>query len=450
VLIVAGVVGLVWGMVFVWRGSLMAGCLGVLLATSCLGTAVFKLELGPIPLSMDRAALALVLGAYVVQRWLGRADPKPLTRADVALALFVGLLSISWAVTDYSAMNLRPVAPFWRLVSGYLTPALLYWVVRQSTLDQRSVAWANGCLACLGLYLAVIGLAEITGQWWLVFPKASANPELGEHFGRARGPLLSAVSYGTYVDMALLAAWVWRVHLPHAARVLVCLTAPLYLAAVFFSYTRSVWMGAAGGLAVLLLLTLRGPWRTLVLAAVVAGGLLLVGGKTESLVGFKREQSATETAESASLRVSFAYVSWKMFLDRPLFGSGFSTFPAAKLEYLGDRSTKLHLELLRPYVHHNTYLSVLTDCGAAGLGLFLAVLGLWGHNAWRLYRDPSAPEWMQWQGALLLAALLVYGVQALFHEVSYLPADNVLMFFLAGTTTGLWAGRQRDRAEARG
>ena len=196
-------------------------------------------------------------------------------------------------------------------------------------------------------------------------------------------------------------------------------------------------MGAALGLMIVLGLTLQPPWRPLVLGSMVAAGLLLVLTRMDALLSFEREYQAQYTRKSVDLRGSFAYVSWQMFRDRPLWGTGFNQFPEAKKPYLADRSTTLELEAIRPYSHHCTFLSLLTETGLIGLTLFLMTLALWALVAWRLVLDPQTLPWAQSHAVLLLGAMSIYTVQAVFHELSYTPIDNSLLFFLAGITVGL-------------
>jgi O-antigen ligase len=82
-------------------------------------------------------------------------------------------------------------------------------------------------------------------------------------------------------------------------------------------------------------------------------------------------------------------------------------------------------------------LSLLTETGAVGLGLFLALLATWSRDAWRIYRNAGAPPWAKSQAALSLGVLGVYLCQSLFHELSYTPLDNSLVFFLVGVTMSL-------------
>lgn len=434
----AALAGLVWGVWLFWRGSPIDGALAFILAVCCFGYHFVHFDLGPVPLTIDRLVLVYLAVQYAALRLSGRAETKPLTRADWLLGAFVALLTGSMLSTDMSTTLKGDTSPVWRLIGGYLTPLAIYWFVRQAPIDGRGVRHVHAFLAVFGIYLGVISLLEMAGLWSFVFPSYIADPKVGLHFGRARGPMVQSVSYGHYVGVCLLAAWMWRPSLGRLGQAVLTLLTPLYAAGIFFSYTRSVWMGAAAGVFLLLLIVLPKAWRMLMFGGGALAGILLLATSLESLVGFQREQSAAETKESAELRVSFAYVSWQMFLDRPWLGVGFGRFPTAKIDYLDDRTTELEIGLLRPYVHHNTLLSLLTETGAVGLGLFLAVMGSWAWMAWRVIRTPEIEPWARRQALLTLGAMAMYAPQLLFHEMSYSSIDNSLLFLLAGLTVSIY------------
>jgi O-antigen ligase len=126
-----------------------------------------------------------------------------------------------------------------------------------------------------------------------------------------------------------------------------------------------------------------------------------------------------------------------MFEDRPIWGFGFGQFARAKLPYLTDQSTDLQLEQIRTYVHHNTFLAILTETGLIGLGFFLAVLGGWAKAGWQLVRAKQAPLWVQQHGMLLLAVLGIGVWQMVGHEITFTPLDQSLLYCLAGIGVGL-------------
>jgi len=452
--VTAAIVALLWVTLFVVRGSLVGGCLAFLIAGACFGYYFLSFDLGPIPLTIDRLVLAILLAMFVIHWRRGQlgAGPLgtgplgtgplgtgPLERVDVLLLVFIVLLTVS------TILNLSPGAmpdlakPWTRLLGAYVIPAVLYFIARGAPTGRRGISLFQGTLVCLGVYLAATGLLEITQQWWAVFPKHITDPDSGIHFGRARGPMVQAVSYGSYVGVCLLAAWVWQWRFDNKGRLLLMALLPLLAAAAFFTYTRSAWLGIALGMTIVLGLTLRGVWRPLVLGTIVSVGLLLAVTKMDKLIEFDRGENVAHARSSVDLRGDFAYLSWKMFLDRPLLGVGFDQFRNAKLPYLADRSSEFKMEYLRHYSHHNTLLSLLTETGLVGLSLFLAVLGGWGWIAWKLARSREMPDWARAQGALLLGALGIYISQAAFHELSYTAIDNVLIFTLAGLTVGLHA-----------
>ncbi len=429
---------LLWGLIWCLQGDLVLGALGVVITGACLGHPFWKTDLGPVPVSLDRIALAGLLVAYLLQWRLGRTDPKPIGAADRWLFGLLLVGTASFLLTGFPPEKLGEGSALWRLVAGYLIPGILYWVARQAPMEHRRVRRVWAVLGGLGVYLALSGILERTGQWQWVWPPHIANPEVGLHFGRARGPMVHAVSFGLYLVVCWLAGGVWAFSRARFARLLFLTGVPFFVAALVFSYTRSVWLGAALAALVLIAVGLQGRLRIVALAALVGLGAAVALGNLDRLVAFQREGSAAETAQSVQMRGAFAYVSWKMFLDRPVFGFGFGRFPEAELPYLTDRQTDLPLESIRGYVHHNTFLSLLTETGLVGLGLFLGLLMAWAVAAWRLWRTWQAASWARAQGLLMLAVLALYLPQAMFHEMSYLPSDQALVFFLAGLTIGLY------------
>jgi O-antigen ligase len=439
---IAAAVLAVWLVWFAMRGSLIAGCLAYLLVASCFGYPFLHFDLGPTVVTLDRLVIVGLSAAYIVQRALRRTDPKPLETIDKLLLAFLAVLTFSTLTHDWRVTPGCDAPPLWRLTTGFIMPAVIYWVARQSRLFERRVTFVHGALACFGIYLAATGLAEVTHQWWLVFPKYIADPAVGLHFGRARGPMVQAVSYGLFLGITMLAAFVWRSRWNRTGQVVWLLVIAAELAALACTFTRSIWIGTALAIVVALALTLRGIWRPIVLGALVSSALVMSVVQLDSLANLQREGSATEARTSADMRASFAYVSWQMFLDRPILGFGFGQFYREKLPYLSDRSTPLQLELIRDFIHHNTYLSLLTETGLVGLGLYLAILIAWARRGWRLTRS-DYPAWARAHGVLLLGALATYAVQMLFHEVSYTTLDNSLLFLVAGVAVGLGSASKR-------
>ncbi len=75
-LLMAGICGLVWGVWFMLRGSLLAGCTAVILVGSTFGYWFWHGE-GGVPFTVDRALLGLLVVAYALRRQWVRQAPSP-------------------------------------------------------------------------------------------------------------------------------------------------------------------------------------------------------------------------------------------------------------------------------------------------------------------------------------------------------------------------------------
>jgi O-antigen ligase len=212
---------------------------------------------------------------------------------------------------------------------------------------------------------------------------------------------------------------------------------PVIVLAVFFTYTRSTWIGlvTSGAIVAAFQIPRHLRWPAFWLGGLLGGAVMMASWS--SVVDLEREGTGQESHHSIDQRESFAYVSWKMFEDNPLFGVGFGRFYDRKLPYLSDRSQDFELESLRPLHHHNTLLSVLTETGIVGIAAFISLLAAWVRMAWSLARDVQTSDWQREQGALMLAVLVTYLSSAVFHDLTLLPQQEWLLFLFAGLTLNL-------------
>jgi O-antigen ligase len=437
---VSAAAGLIWGFAVALRGSLICACGAFLICAAVWGPLFFQFEFFGTTLSLDRILILGVLGVYLVQRKLGRTEPKDVPTSECLLLGFLAVLMMNTFLHDWRNHEPGQVPIVPHLIEGYLIPILLYWVARRSAIRQRDVNCLFGMLAMFGLYLCITAACEIGGAWALVYPRYIVDPEMGIHFGRARGPFLQSVRLGIYLLAGLAAVWiplVWRGVWGRGGRLLGLLLASVFLVALCLTYTRSVWLGGFMAAFVLFALTLRGVARRAVLVAMVGAGCLLLFVAQEGLWSFDREFGPLETQQSTRMRAVFAYVSWLMFKDRPLLGWGFGQFPRENRPFLNDRSTSLQLESIRGYIHHNTFLSILVELGLVGFLLFVGVLAAWARRAWLLWKDSKAPTWMRGHALVFLLFLTMFAVQMLFHEMSYSPLENGLLFLFAGLMSGM-------------
>ncbi len=437
-LVIAGLVGTVWGAVVFLRGGLLAGCLTVLLAGCCFGHAFYNVPTGSIPLTADRLLFLLLFVQLVVWKRFGWTNSTRLLNSDIVLCLFLLALMVSTFTHDWRFANSMPLA---RFVFFFGMPFGLYVVARQVVQTERGTHAMHIALALFGAYLAMTAIAE-TRQWTaLVFPPYIMSPKIPEFLGRGRGPFLNPVACGFFQCACLSAALVWWPKLSARMRFVVAMLTGLVMIGVYYTLTRSAWMGGALSVLVVAACLLPRRWKVPLVGGTVAMALLMVAIQWSSLVAFKRDKglSAEETLLSAKLRPVLAAIAWQMFLDRPLLGCGFGQYLNNNVDYINDRTIDLPLAAGRPYVQHNTWLSLLTETGLVGMGLFTVLTILWTRHAWQLWSQADAPDWARRQALWMLAVLATILPSAVFQDTSIIPMVDMLLFFGAGLTESLAA-----------
>jgi O-antigen ligase len=161
----------------------------------------------------------------------------------------------------------------------------------------------------------------------------------------------------------------------------------------------------------------------------------------------KRFGSIKEGASEYSVvtRAEYWRASWRMFLDRPVFGVGLGAFPAVYPSY-GRSSAKYE----RLEQAHNDYLQLLTDAGLAG-----AMIGLWflveivrvARAQWReLEKLRSRDRAIIFGGYTAVFGLLVHS----FTDFNLQIAANALLFLLVvalATSVGLAEVSEKGQIE---
>lgn len=435
-----------WGVVCARRVSLLAAC-GLLLVTGyAVGHEFWNAKIGPLPITLDRIVLIGIVASFAFQWRYGGLKLRPATGSDWMLAALLVVFTLSTLLSGEPEITDGVTSKWGRLATSFLMPAVLYGIIRQIDLTRRDWTRMLAALLLLGVYLAITAVFEVAGQWSLVFPRYIADPNLGIHFGRARGPELNAVSLGLYLTASALCAWTLLANASRrSSQLLIIVLLPLIAGAVLLTFTRSTWIGLATSGLVLLVFQIPRGWRMPMVAGAGLVGLLITVASWGQLLDIKREGTIEDSEHSVSQRESFAYVSWQMFRESPVFGVGFGRFYDKKLPYLSDRSQNFELESLRPLHHHNTILSVLTETGLVGLFVFAGVFVAWTRNAWKLAVNDFSPLWVRGQGALMLALIANYFSSAAFHDLTLLPSQELLLFVFAAMTVNL---RQQAAAPA--
>src|SRR5262249_13694176 len=199
-----------------------------------------------IPVTLDRMVLLGIIAAFAYQWRYGGLSIRSWTGTDCMLAILLTVLTVSALFSGEPENTDGGTSKRGRLVTSFLLPGLLYGIIRQLDITRRDWSRLLAALVVLGVYLACTGALEVTGQWSLVFPRYIADPNLGIHFGRARGPELNSVSLGLYITACALCGWTLLNFVERRGYQLALLVAlPVMAAGVFFTCRLSTFVGLA-------------------------------------------------------------------------------------------------------------------------------------------------------------------------------------------------------------
>lgn len=435
----------VWLAAVLARGGVLSGCGLVMLTGCCFGHPFFNVAMPGIPLTLDRLLLAVVALQYALYRVWGWLPSRPLHRADQLALALIAVVGLSLVTHNWQFRNGAPLAQY---LFYYVVPLVLYWLVRGTQVGPRQCAWLIGSTGLFGVYLAITAVAEVKLAGAFVFPAYIASPAFLEFLGRARGPFLNPAANGIYLGAGACAVLTIWPHVGRRARLaLVVAVMPLLAAGLYYTLTRSAWMGGLLGVAIVVGLSMPRAWRL----PVCAGGLLVIAlalvSSWESFMTFKRDKAldAAESAESARLRPMLATVAWQMIQDRPILGCGYGQYLAESPPYFANRDSDLPIEKARAFVQHNVVLALLVETGVLGASLWVCLVGHWAAAAYRLWRTMSAPLVVRQLGLVQLAVLGCYFPNAMFQDCSIIPMVNALLFFFAGALEAAKATLQADQ-----
>ena len=278
-----------------------------------------RLRVGPRVLARaHRAAAADARSRRARSAWWRRSlrsgagadsNAKPLAGSDWLLAAL-----LVDARREHARWPARPdvvaadaISPMWRLVMSFIVPAGLYWIARASA-AHRIAQWIGSLaiLSVLGVYLVAHGPCRnhrpVVARVSALHRRSDARhplrprPRAGAQLGQP-----GRLSHGVpVVRVDCFAANVRRELATRAAG-----RAAADGAGVFFTYTRSTWIGLAASGAVVGCLQLP---RSLAAAAVHDRrrwcGILVAAATWNDVVGLEREGTAERIASTRSISAS--------------------------------------------------------------------------------------------------------------------------------------------------
>lgn len=328
-----------------------------------------------LPIGPDRLFIAAGLASIVLGLPGHQPERRVLWRPLHAVLALVAAIAI---VSAYGAGTLETSSGIFSLLDRLgLVPFLVFALAPVIYGTQRDRNALLTVLVVVGGYLGLTAILEGLGNVELTFPPYIADPTLGIHFGRARGPFLEGVAnglalYGCAVASAV-AAYVWERPLH---RRLAAIVAILCIVGTIFTLTRAVWLATI--VATLMTLVMSPRTRPALVPIAVAGFVILLAALT-FVPGFATQVSERSSSQSPLWdRLNTNSAAVRMIRDEPLGGIGWGAFDERAPEYLEAADHHPLTGVGIPV--HNVPLSHAVEIGLIGaslwaLGLLLAVGG---------------------------------------------------------------------------
>jgi O-antigen ligase len=320
----------------------------------------------PFSIAGENIAIGFLMLAWLVWLAASRERPRfsdPLFVASVVLALSA-LPSVLMSENRHRA--LVDWESYWQLLIAFMVGS---HIARVGVRD-RSVAvlFASAAASC--------GVA---------FIQRAGGLHLGPvHIGaehRVSSTLFTMTLAGILSQLAVFAAAVIPARSAARWRAGIALAAVMMFAALLLTMTRGAWIAVFAGLAVVCVL-LRN--RVLVAATVLAVVIMLVythayrndQGRTLAVDTFATEQADRNVAT----RLVLWDMSWKMFLDHPVFGVGMGDYSMEAEKRLAARHVRTTVD------SHNIYLQLLATRGLFGFIPFATYWAVLVISLWKLAR----------------------------------------------------------------
>jgi O-antigen ligase len=211
------------------------------------------------------------------------------------------------------------------------------------------------------------------------------------------------------------------------------------LPVIFWTHTRSVWLGMIIATMIWMIYTRRHWSRAAGICILVAAAILVFYINMDNFLSERRSLGGWTDIEPVYVRIGLALISLKIFAQHPFVGIGFGHFRDVAPQYATDVNVPYY-EFASSAMEHNNFLSLLAETGLIGLVLFVAILILLFRISYRLYkRLPNTAIGPVSRDILVLYWVLfaVYLVDGMFRETSVYPFTNSLFFAFSGVIVAL-------------
>ena len=411
-----------------------------LVTSAVFGPHFFILRIGGIfDISIERLLFIMILVALWAGLFTGKVNLRSGITIEMTMMAFVLICVVSMIRNGFFSTNPHFPSPWFVFITGYLFPFIVFIYAKSYICNENQVQLILHSLFFLGIYLCLIAPFEYFNLRQFVFPRFINDITITElHIDRARGPFLNAAFNG----VGILIGFISGLHLLQKktgyTRVFYVVSLLLFFPAVFFTLTRSVYLGLLITLFIVLkwYKTSFSKWKliSLPLALVVIIGFVY----SPRLLSKERREGGVYQVEEVNIRLALLKKSYFLLSERPLMGIGLAQFVPASTRFYKGR-TAFVAEEAGTQFQHNHLMGIATELGLEGILVYLAIIILILRRMAQLTgKLPESGIMGRNLPIAIFAIWCVYLNNNLFTEPSNALFINAVPFLFAGMADGLY------------
>jgi hypothetical protein len=419
---------------------------GWLISAAMFGPNFYAIRVpGVFDITIERILFLLMIFSMGIGMWTGKFSGKTPIGVEILMFGFIVLCILSMLRTGFFPYLPQYTTPWYAFITGYLFPFLAFWFAKHYLAESKDIRTVLITLWGIGAYIGLIAFLEYFDFKQFIFPRYIANPEFELHLDRARGPFLNSAVNGTAILFGLICAFHLAFLKKGLFRILIIFSLPLFFAAVFFTLTRSVYLGL-----ILVLVVFYGWYKTpfpkwklfsIPLALILLAGML----SFPRLLSQERREGGIYQVDEVKVRLALILRSIEMVSEHPFVGVGLSQFVPASTQLYKARFPFL-AESEREQLQHHHLLGLAVELGIFGLFIYLSIIFL------VFRRLKQLKEFLPRSGIdsdnlriVISAIWIIYLCTNFFIEPSNHLFLNVVPFLFAGIADGIYhRGRQAD------
>jgi len=376
----------------------------------------------------DRLLFVLLSAMFVTSV---RNRPR-LDLIEGCMVLFTVMSTVSLIVTgaDADGIRLRWLTTLFQLT---YFPFSIYYVAKHGQYTIDEVKTLLKWLLAIQTYLVVSGVLEHYRIDALVWPKYILDENIGDQWERLRGPFMNSSFLGAALVMTFAASSVMALYVRGIRSWLLHCILLLTGICVYFTYTRTVWLGFFATL-IIFVFTRTGLNRVSgrVLCAILLAFLVGAGSKfsLSSSTLFGRRQN---TVEYRIANISLAY---KVFLAHPILGLGYGRFGKELRMY--EEAFTDDPETALTSGNENTVFGLLTELGLVGFSLYAMIVFLALRSCVRAYRNLPRSETIERALPVVGGSMLTYFcLNSMTGDLRFHLFTHNIMFLILGVSAGM-------------